>query len=184
MRVTSSKLNQKNDRRSLAHSSRTTTKPLNPIAKLFASAFRVALLDTGAVEGVELPVEAGVPVVTEPLLDPDETPVTTDAGVEVDGDAPDGCAVPLGPTIETTNPVEAALVPEAFAPEEVLVESTDKLVAAEFAEPTLLAVRLCDATAEVTRAVAAFCQTDTTHCDAILLSTNFPFCFEGVRLKV
>ena len=43
---------------------------------------------------------------------------------------------------------------------------------------------LLDATAEVTTALGAFCQTDTTHSEASLLSTNLPFCFFGVKLRV
>jgi hypothetical protein len=43
---------------------------------------------------------------------------------------------------------------------------------------------ILEATADVTIAVPALSQGEMTHCDASALSTYFPFCFEGVRLRV
>jgi hypothetical protein len=66
------------------------------------------------------------------------------------------------------------------------LEETDMSTAADavIADPSLVedvaAAVVLEAMAEVTIAVPALGQGEITYCDARALSTNFPFCFEGV----
>lgn len=69
-------------------------------------------------------------------------------------------------TLLSSNTLEGAAVTIAI---DVALVGAEELVAAGMAEVTI--------------AVPAFNQGETTHLDASELSTNLPFCFDGVKLR-
>jgi hypothetical protein len=126
--------------------------------------------------------------------DPDATVEFRDTDV-ASPEAPVGVAITAVPVVDFTLPLPGDAVATIFdgAAEDATVdtiEETGALFAAEVAttDPWLVedatAAAVLEATADVTIAVPALSQGEMTHCDASALSTYFPFCFEGVRLRV
>jgi hypothetical protein len=167
--------------------------PQNPTIKFLTSPLTTFAPDIcnvgGAVtpEVVDDPVLAALP---ELFLDPVDNPVVATASVDEADTSPRDSEISVGSTLAAVVCIAASLVDEPpTADFEVAGEPVDSvtvpdLIVVGFVEASTPTEVLVGTTADVTTAVAAFCQTETTHCDANLLSMNLPFCFVGVKLRV